>query len=69
MEADTKTQTAFQRYLEALGDKKAAEHLRVPKRTVQSWRLGERLPRPTQAREITLLAPISMNDIYGERVA
>lgn len=69
MEQTQKAQTAFQRYLSSLGDEKAAEMLSMPKRTVKSWRLGDRFPRPAQARQIITVLPVSMNDIYGEQVA
>lgn len=57
--------TTFQRYLASLGDQKASEMLGVPRRTIKSWRLGDRAPRPTQAREITDRIPVTLNDIYG----
>jgi hypothetical protein len=58
--------TPFRRFLGSLGDELAAELLSRKVRTVQSWRLGERLPRPNEAREIAAKAGISLDDIYGE---
>lgn len=58
--------TGFQRWLAELGDAAAAAKLRVPRRTVKSWRLGDRMPRPAQARQIMQLAGVSMDDIYGK---
>ena len=57
--------TPFQAYLRAIGDEEAANVLGVKPRTVKSWRLGDRIPRPTQARVIVSRAPVSMSDIYG----
>lgn len=65
MEQAQKVQTPFQRYLASLGDDVAAERLGIPRRTVKSWRLGDRVPRPAQARQIIAAMPISMGDIYG----
>lgn len=65
METAIKSRTPFQQYLYGLGDEKAAQLLGVPERTVKSWRLGDRVPRPTQARQIIATAPVSMDDIYG----
>lgn len=56
--------TPFMRYLDRVGDDAAAERLGVAKRTVQSWRLGERAPRPVQAQQITSKMPVTMDDIY-----
>jgi DNA-binding transcriptional regulator YiaG len=60
-----KHQTPFQRYLTAVGDVEAARVLGVKRRTVRSWRYGDRRPRPAQAREIVKLAPVSLDDIYS----
>lgn len=70
MDQESKARTPFQDYLTALGDERAASLLDVPARTVQSWRRGERMPRPAQARRIVERAPtVSMDDIYAPRVA
>ena len=61
--------TPFQAYLRTLGDEEAASVLGVKPRTVKSWRLGDRIPRPAQARAIVARAPVSMSDIYGGEVA
>lgn len=66
MDQEVRLKTPFQRYLASLGDKQASEMLGVPQRTVKSWRLGDRVPRPAQAREITDRAPVSMDDIYTD---
>ncbi len=66
MEAQTKSQTPFQRYLVELGDKAAAESLGVPERTVKSWRLGDRIPRPRKASEIAAATSMTLADIYGQ---
>lgn len=39
-------------FIAEVGDQKAAELFRAPVRTVQSWRRGERRPRPDMARVI-----------------
>lgn len=58
--------TGFQRWLAENGDEIAAERLGVPRRTVKSWRLGDRIPRPAQARQIMERAEVTMDDIYGQ---
>lgn len=58
--------TPFQAWLARLGDEVAADFLQVNRRTVQSWRLGERVPRPAQARAITKKSRLTLDDIYGE---
>jgi hypothetical protein len=57
--------TPFQSYLAAIGDEEAARRLGVKVRTIKSWRLGDRVPRPEQARAIVGRAPVSLDDIYG----
>jgi hypothetical protein len=58
--------TPFQVYLAKIGDEAAAKLFRVQRRTVQSWRLGERYPRPRVARSIVAKAPsVSLDDIYA----
>lgn len=64
MDANTKPRTAFQRYLEQMGDDRAAALFRVKKRAVQAWRLGARRPRTAKAREIVQVAPVSLDEIY-----
>ena len=59
------SRTAFQMGLYDLGDRRAAEVLGVKRRTVKSWRLGLRMPRPAVARAITERSPVSLADIYG----
>jgi len=59
------TETPFQKFLAASRDAEIAEQIGVRPRTVQSWRLGERYPRPEQAREIIARLPVTMDDIYG----
>lgn len=54
----------FQRYLNQLGDEKAAMLFGVARRTAQSWRLGERRPRPDQAKEIIDKTPLTYANIY-----
>lgn len=61
----TPPMTPFQKFLLAMGDKKAGQLLGVRPRTAQAWRLGERKPRPDRAREIVKVAPVSLDDIYG----
>jgi DNA-binding transcriptional regulator YdaS (Cro superfamily) len=58
-------ETPFQHYLAAIGDEEAARRLGVKVRTVKSWRLGDRVPRPEQARAIVGRAPVTLDDIYG----
>lgn len=65
MESTRRPRTAFQRYLESVGDEKAAEILQAKRRTVQSWRLGDRRPRPEEARQIIARLPVTFDDIYG----
>lgn len=54
-------------YLEKMGDEKAANLFGVKKRTVMSWRLRERTPRPKQAQIITERSPVTMEGIYGQQ--
>lgn len=39
-------------YIEKHGDQIAARTLAAPVRTVRSWRLGERVPKPSKAADI-----------------
>lgn len=56
--------TPFQIYLTDLGDLRASEVLGRKVRTIQSWRRGERRPRPTDAADIVARGVVSMDDIY-----
>lgn len=42
-------------FIERLGDERAAVVLKSNPRTVRSWRLGERVPKPIKAQEIESL--------------
>lgn len=55
-------------YIEQVGDAKAAKLFGVKTRTVMSWRLGDRTPRPKQAKVIVAKSPVTMNGIYGASV-
>ena len=61
-------------FIAAIGDDQAAQLFGVSIRTTQSWRLGDRLPRPTQANTIVTKTathpkgPVTFAGIYG-RVA
>jgi DNA-binding XRE family transcriptional regulator len=61
--------TPFQAHLAAIGDEEAARRLGVKLRTVKSWRLGDRTPRPEQARAIVGVLPVTLDDIYGAQRA
>lgn len=52
-------------FIEQVGDEKAAKLFGVKPRTVMSWRLGNRTPRPKQAKVIVAKSPVTMNGIYG----
>lgn len=65
METNPRQRTPFQRYLESIGDEQAAVILQCRRRTVKSWRLGDRTPRPEQARDIIARLPVTFDDIYG----
>jgi hypothetical protein len=56
--------TKLQALIQNLGDEQAARLFRVKKRTAMSWRLGERRPRPKQARVIVENSNITFDDIY-----
>lgn len=55
-------------YIETLGDDAAAKLFGVKSRTVQSWRRGERSPRPEQARKIVKKSggKLSLEAVYGK---
>jgi hypothetical protein len=59
------TQSTFRKYLADLGDGKASLLYGVKPRTVQSWRLGEKIPRPAMANVIVARSPLTLDDIYG----
>jgi hypothetical protein len=54
----------LRKYLEMMGDKKAAYALGFKERTVMSWRLGHRIPRPAQAKVIVEKTPVTWQGIY-----
>lgn len=57
-------------YLEQMGDdEKAAQLFQSKKRTVMSWRLGERRPNIKQAKIIAERSPVKVADIYPELLA
>jgi DNA-binding transcriptional regulator YdaS (Cro superfamily) len=39
-------------WITKVGDAEAAKRLGIKERTVKSWRLGERMPRPAKVRDI-----------------
>jgi len=53
-------------YLTQKGDAEAAKLFGVSKRTIQSWRLKERRPRPEQAQVIVKKSPVTFEGIYGK---
>jgi hypothetical protein len=57
-------------YLEKMNDDtKAAKLFGVKPRTVLSWRLGDRTPRPAQAAVIVKKSPVTYEGIYKRRAA
>jgi DNA-binding transcriptional regulator YiaG len=52
-------------YIKDMGDVKFAALIGCSKHAARSWRLGERRPRPEQARKIVKKTPITMDEIYG----
>lgn len=54
-------------YIEQIGDAEAAKRFGVKLRTVQSWRRGERRPRPTQIPAIIEGSDgkVTVSGIYG----
>lgn len=52
-------------YIKETGDAKCAKLFGVKVRTVRSWRLGERFPRPAQAQVIVKKSPVTHEGIYG----
>jgi DNA-binding transcriptional regulator YdaS (Cro superfamily) len=56
-------------FIKQLGDEAAAELFGVKPRTAQSWRLGERFPRPKQAREVVerTKGEVSLEEVYAVR--
>ena len=57
------------RTLGEVGDAAAAKRFGVAKRTAQSWRLGERTPRPEQAAVIVKKSPVTFEGIYRRQAA
>ncbi len=53
-------------YLKKVGDEQAAQVLGVKQRTVQAWRLGQRLPRTKAARQIVERTggAVTLDEIY-----
>jgi hypothetical protein len=52
-------------YIAQMGDEKAARVFGVSRRTVMSWRLRNRLPRPAQAKRIVETSPVTIAGIYS----
>lgn len=54
-------------YLKAAGDETVAARIGVKPRTVASWRRGERMPRPDQARRLVDLSDgaLTWSDVYA----
>lgn len=52
-------------YISQQGDEKCAKLFGVPVRTIRSWRLKERRPRPAQAAVIVKKSPVTHEGIYG----
>lgn len=59
--------TSLANFITEVGDAKAGVLFQVKLRTVQSWRRGERFPRPEQARIIVdaTNGRVDMQGIYG----
>lgn len=54
-------------FIARTGDEEAARILGIRPRTAQAYRLGNRVPRPTLAREFVRRAPeLTMASIYDE---
>lgn len=53
-------------YIGEVGEKQFAKRLKVTERRVQSWRLGQRFPRPEMARRIERLTghKVSFKECY-----
>ena len=51
-------------YIAEVGDEKAAAMFGVKTRTAKSWRLGDRYPRPEQAKVIVENSPVTYEGIY-----
>lgn len=53
-------------FIESLGPNEAARLFGVKRRTVDSWRRGERAPRPAKAKEIVNLTGgvVTLSDCY-----
>lgn len=55
-------------YIASMGDEKAARLFGVERRTVMSWRLRSRIPRPKQAEVIVEKSPVTMEGIYAQGI-
>ena len=55
-------------YIASMGDEKAARLFGVEKRTVMSWRLRDRTPRPVQAERIVANSPVTLEGIYSQDI-
>jgi len=68
-----KTKT-LKKFLSVVGDESASKMFNVTPRAIQSWRLGDREPRPDQARLIVKKTkrhkhgPITFDGIYGKPI-
>jgi len=51
-------------YIAKIGDQAAARRFKVKLRTAASWRRGERLPSPDNARHIVACSPVTYKGIY-----
>lgn len=58
-------------FIAEVGDEKAADLFGVKLRTVESWRRGERTPRPKQAQQIIAAADgrLDFQSIYGSKTS
>jgi hypothetical protein len=58
-------------FIKSKGDEAAAELFEVPVRTVMSWRLQDRRPRPSTAHRIVekTAGAVTLDGIYPEQVA
>lgn len=55
-------------YIAKIGDRRAAKKFGVQIRTIVSWRLRDRLPRPKTADRIVKRSPVTMDGIYSPAV-
>lgn len=63
--------TSLPEYIARVGDVAAANLFGVKRRTVESWRRGERVPRPSQANKIVRLTggEVDFSSIYRKQEA